>query len=110
MNTQTSNFKQEADKIRVQPSRSAWKRIEAHLDADSSRRKFRIAHLINYAAAIVLIAVVASIGLYFSSSHTWDDSRLYSLSLEALPMDSALEASIYDIEKVKDLTAYFTSE
>ena len=42
MNTQTSNFKQEADKIHVQPPRSAWKRIEAHLDADSSRRKFKL--------------------------------------------------------------------
>ncbi len=110
MNTQASNFKQEADKIRVQPPRSAWKQIEAQLDADRSRRKFKIAHIINYAAAIVLIAVVASIGLYFSASHTWNDSHLYSLSLESISMDSPLEASIYDIEKVKDLTAYFATE
>ena len=110
MHTQTSNFKQEADKIRVQPPRSAWKRIEAQLDADSSRRKFRIAHLINYAAAAVLIAILASIGLYFSNYNSWDSTNLYSHSLESLSMEPSSGASIYDIEKVKDLTVYFVTE
>lgn len=110
MHTQTSNFKQEAEKIRVQPPRSAWKRIEAQLDAERSKRKFKIAHLINYAAAVVLIAVIASIGFYISSSNSLDDPKLYSLSLEALPMEAPLEASIYDIEKVKDLSGYFVVE
>ena len=110
MNTQSSSFKQEAEKIRVQPPRSAWKRIESQLDADSSRRKIKIARLINYAAAIILIAVVATIGLYYSATNSWENSNLYSLSLESLSMDPTAEASIYDIEKVKDLTAYFAIE
>jgi len=121
MNKQTSSFKIEAEKIRVQPPRSAWKRIEAQLDAEGSRRKIKIARLISYAAAIVarlisyaaaivLLVVFASIGLFFSTSNAWDDSNLYSLSLEALPMDSPDDTSIYNVEKVKDLTAYFAGQ
>ncbi|RLD20563.1 MAG: hypothetical protein DRI69_05990 [Bacteroidetes bacterium] len=110
MYTQSSNFKQEADKIRVEPPRSAWKRIEAQLDADRSRRKFKIAYLINIAAAVALVAVLITVGLYVSKSNAWGKADLYSLSFEALPMDSPLEASIYDIDKVKDLTSYFVSE
>jgi hypothetical protein len=110
MNTQSSNFKQEAEKIRVHPPRSAWIRIKAQLDADGSRRKIKIARLINYAAAVILIIVFASLGLYFSTLTSWNDSNLYSSSLEPLSLDVPASASIYDIEKVKDLTAYFASK
>jgi len=110
MHTQSSIFKEESEKIRVEPPKSAWMRIETQLDAERFRRKFKIAHFINYAAAVVLIIVFASIGLYVANSDTWDDPDLYSLSLQALSMDSPLEASIYDIEKVKDLSGYFAGE
>ena len=107
MKTQQSRFKLEAEKIRVLPPNSAWKRIEAQLDADGSRRKIKTARIINYAAAIILIAVFSTIGLYYYATSTWNNSIRFSNSLESLSSYPVAEASIYDIDRVKDLTAYF---
>jgi hypothetical protein len=109
MTIQTSNFKTEADKIRVEPPRSAWKQIEAQLDADGSRRKIKIARMINYAAAVVLITLLGVIGLYLNSSQADLESSKYSFSLEVLNDTPSSDISIYNVEKVRDLSTYFVS-
>jgi len=109
MNTQSSKFKRESELVRVQPPGSAWKRIEARLEADGSRRKIKIARLFNYAAAILLLAIFAAIGLYFYSTPSGYDSKLYSASLETLTQEPTTDVSIYNIEKVRDLSAYFVA-
>jgi hypothetical protein len=110
MNTQSSHFKQEAELIRVKPPRSAWKRVEARLDADGSRREIKTARLINYAAAIILLAVFAAIGLYFYSTPVEYEASLYTFKLEEISADPTAGVSIYDVEKVRELSAYFAAQ
>ena len=56
--TDRQSFGQAAERLRVTPPRSAWKRIEARLEVQEVHRHARFTRIMSYAAAIVILVVL----------------------------------------------------
>ena len=104
MTRKLSHIQRESDKLRMEPPRSAWMRLEAQLGAHDARRRMRRARFISIAASILVIVSVGFLGYYFTNMQGSYSSEIYSHRLEPLVVDPEAGSSIYDVAKVKDLS------
>ena len=104
MTRKISHLQNEADKIRIEPPRSAWMRLEAQLGAHAADRRMRRLRKLSIAASILAIVAFGFAGYYFVNIQGAYTSDIYSHRLEPLVNDPPTGTSIYDINKVKTLT------
>ena len=104
MTRRFSHLQNEADKIRIEPPRSAWMRLEAQLGAHAADKKMHRVRKLSIAASVLAIIAFGFVGYYFMNVHGTYTSEIYSQKLEPLVNDPPSGTSIYDINKVKSLT------
>jgi hypothetical protein len=105
MTRRFSHIQNEAEKIRIEPPRSAWMRVEAQLGTHAADRRMRRARVLSIAASVLIIVTIGFLGAYFVNSQGGYTSDIYTQRLEPLIVDPASGTSIYDVDKVKDLTS-----
>ena len=102
MKNPNTNFKAEANNIRVTPPVHAWHRIETSLDVDHAHRRLRRAKVLNIAASLLLLVSLGVLGLYMSKSNESMYSS-YSQSLQHIVIENG-DYGIYDIARVKQMS------
>lgn len=105
MTRKFSRIQREADRIRVEPPKSAWVRLEAQLGSYAADRRMKTARVLSIAASVLLITAIGFLGYYFTSLQGNYTSDIYSHRLEPLTVDPAAGSTIYDIHKMKELHA-----
>lgn len=105
MTRRLSHIQNEADKIRIEPPRSAWMRVEAQLGTHAADHRMRRARILSIAASVLIIVTIGFLGAYFVTYQSNYTSDIYTQRLEPLVAEPANGSSIYDVQKVKDLTA-----
>lgn len=104
--TEFKHIQRTAQNLRVDPPRSAWKRIESRLDAHMARRKMHAFRAAGYAAAIILLVALCAFAAAFFINPDLMDPDHYAESVEELTLhDGDRGESIYDIQSVRQMSA-----
>ena len=104
MNSQ-EQLRKDVNDLQVQPPAAAWKRLESKLEAHSAVSSVKRLRIMGYAAS-VLVIIATGVAL-FSIRTAPRSADVYTMSIKVLAADEVSEGSIYDVQKVKDLNAYW---
>ena len=105
MSASKESIRNAARNLRVQPPRSAWKRVESRLETQQIRRSSRVIRTLSYAAAAALLIMLSVAGLYLLNQPELTLQTTYSHTLEDLEATGSDGESIFDIAKVKSISA-----
>jgi hypothetical protein len=79
--------------------------LEAQLSTHAAEKRMRSARVLSIAASLLIIVSVGFLGLYIVNTQMGYTSEIYSQRLEPLTTEPIKGTTIYDTEKVKDLTS-----
>ncbi len=96
-----TQFREQAEHIKVAPAGGSWDRIEAKMQMQRSRRKLAIARLLSIAASLILVVTLSFIAIFYSQNQDWMTGKAYSMTIEELSTTHESGESMFDVEKIR---------